>query len=95
MYGLIVKLTILQGRCDEMIKILKESAFNMPGCLSYVVARDATDENVLWVTEVWDSAASHDSSLNLPSVRNAIPQARAIVSAFDKVAITFPVLGIS
>ena len=31
----------------------------MPGCLSYVVAKDPADENAIWITEVWDSQASH------------------------------------
>jgi quinol monooxygenase YgiN len=94
MYGLIVKLTLAPGKREEMIRILKESAANMPGCLSYVVAKDSADENVLWVTEVWDSATSHDASLSLPSVKNAIPQAKQIVSAFDKIAATTPVWGV-
>jgi quinol monooxygenase YgiN len=45
MWGLIAKITLLPGRRDEMVEILKESAADMPGCLSYVVAKDATDEN--------------------------------------------------
>ena len=91
MYGLIAKLTMLPGRRDEMIAILSESAANMPGCLSYVVAKDAGDENVLWVTEVWDSVTGHDASLSLAQVKSAIPRARAIVANFAKVAITNPV----
>lgn len=94
MYGLIVKLAVVPGKREEMIGILKESAVDMPGCLSYVVAKDSADENVLWVTEVWDSATSHDASLSLPSVRSAIPHAKAIVSAFDKIAVTTPVWGV-
>lgn len=53
MWGMIAKMTLLPGRRDEMIEILKESAANMPGCLTYVVAKDAADENTPWVTEVW------------------------------------------
>ena len=94
MYGLIVKLTTAPGRREEMIGILKESAVDMPWCLSYVVAKDTADENGIWVTEVWDSAPSHDASLSLPAVRNAIPQAKQIVSGFDKVAVTNPVWGV-
>jgi quinol monooxygenase YgiN len=67
MWGLIAKITLLPGRRDEMIEILKESTADMPGCLSYVVAKDAADENTIWVTEVWDSMASHDASLTLPA----------------------------
>jgi len=93
MWGLIAKITLLPGRRDEMIEILKESAADMPGCLSYVVAKDAADENTIWVTEVWDSMASHDASLSLPAVKNVIPRGKAIVSNFEKIAITTPVLG--
>src|SRR6266581_398156 len=94
MYGLIVKLTTAAGKRDELIRILKESSANMPECFSYVVAKDAVDENVIWVTEVWDSVASHDASLALPAVKNAIPQAKALVSVFDRIAVTTPVGGI-
>jgi len=93
MYGLIVKIAAAPGKREEMIRILKESAADMPGCLRYVVAEDSTNENAIWVTEVWDSAASHEASLSLPAVRNAIPKAREIVSGFEKVAVTNPVLG--
>lgn len=94
MYGLIVKLTIVPGKREEMIRILKESARNMPGCFSYVVAKDAADENTLWVTEVWDSEASHDASRSLPAVQNAIPQAKGIIATFEKIAVTSPAWGV-
>lgn len=93
MYGLIVKMTILPGKRDEMIRVLKESGADMPGCLSYVVANDAADENVLWVTEVWDSASSHDASLSMPQVKNAIPKAKPLVANFERIAATTPVWG--
>ena len=93
MWGLIAKITLLPGKRDEMIGILKESAADMPGCLSYVVAKDAADESTIWVTEVWDSMASHDASLSLPAVKNAIPRGKAIVSNFEKIAVTSPVWG--
>lgn len=94
MYGLIAKLTIVPGKREDMVRILRESAANMPGCFSYVVAKDAADENVIWVTEAWDSQASHDASLLLPAVKNAIPQAKPIVAGFEKVAVTTPVWGV-
>jgi len=93
MYGLIAKLTAVPGKRDEMIGILKESAASMPGCLSYVVAKDSADENAIWVTEVWDSLASHDASLSLPAVKNAIPRAKGLVASFQKIAVTTPVWG--
>jgi quinol monooxygenase YgiN len=89
MYGLIVKITAVPGKRADLIKIIKESA--MPGCLSYVAAKE---ENTLWVTEVGDNAASHDASLLLPAVKNAVPHAKAIAAGFERVAVTNPERGV-
>jgi quinol monooxygenase YgiN len=94
MWGMIAKITLLPGKREEMLQILQESAADMQGCLSYVVAKDAADENTVWVTEVWDEKASHDASLSLPAVKNAIPRAKAIVSNFERIAITAPAWGV-
>ena len=91
MYGLIAKLTSIPGKREELIGILKESAANMPGCFSYLVAQDSANEDTIWVTEVWDSLASHDASLSLPQVQAVIPRAKAMVAKFEKVATTTPV----
>ena len=93
MWGMIAKITTTAGKRDEFIRLLRESAAGMPGCLSYVVAKDAADENVVWVTEVWDAKSSHDASLSLPAVKNAIPQSKALVASFERVAETRPVWG--
>jgi quinol monooxygenase YgiN len=58
------------------------------------VAKDAADENTIWVTEVWDSMASHDASLSLPAVQNAMPRAKAVVSNFERIAVTSPAWGV-
>jgi hypothetical protein len=47
MYGLIVRLTVVPGGRDEMIGISKESAADLRGCLSSVVAKDSSDERHL------------------------------------------------
>ena len=94
MYGLIVKITIAPGKRDEMIAVLKESAADVPGCLSYVVATDPANEDTLWVTEVWDSQASHDASVSLPAVQEAIPRGKALITGFEKIAATAPVWGV-
>ncbi|MFY9747889.1 MAG: putative quinol monooxygenase [Acidobacteriaceae bacterium] len=94
MYGLIAKLTLLPGKRDEVIALLTESSANMPGCFSYVIANDAANENVLWVTEVWESKASHDASLTLRAVQAVIPKVKPLVASFEKIAETEPVAGI-
>ncbi|MGD0366692.1 MAG: putative quinol monooxygenase [Acidobacteriaceae bacterium] len=94
MYGLIAKLTLLPGKRDEVIALLTESSANMPGCFSYVIASDAANENVLWVTEVWESKASHDTSLSLRAVQTVIPKVKPLVANFEKIAETDPIAGI-
>jgi quinol monooxygenase YgiN len=94
MYGLIAKLTAVTGKRDELIQVLKEGTRNMPGCRSYIVARNAVDENILWVTEICDSETSHDASLSLPAVKDTVAQAKPLVAGFEKVAVTNPVGGL-
>ncbi len=94
MFGMIGKLTALAGKRDDLIRYLTDGSVGMPGCLSYVIAKDAADDNAVWVTEAWDSAASHQASLALPSVKEAISKARPILAGFDTVAKTIPVAGL-
>jgi len=93
MYGRIGSMSAAPGRRNDPIALLTGAVSDMPGCLSYVVAKDANQENAVWITEVWDSKESHDASLSSPSVTKAIsagplpanPEARkparALVSA--------------
>lgn len=94
MYGLIAKLTAVPGKRDELIAILRKGTQAMPGCLSYILAKDAADENILWVTEIWDSAASHDASLSLATVKDSIVQAKPLIAGFERIAVTNPVGGV-
>jgi quinol monooxygenase YgiN len=93
MYGLMGKMTAVPGQRDALIAILLDGITEMPGCLSYVVARDTADENALWITEVWDSEASHHASLSLPQVQQAIGRARPLIAGFSDRTVTEPVGG--
>jgi quinol monooxygenase YgiN len=93
MYGLIGKMKTAEGKRDELVKILLKGTDKMPGCLSYIVANDPTDANAIWITEVWDSKASHEASLKLPSVQAAITQGRPMITGFGERFETEPVGG--
>ena len=82
MFGLIGKMTAAEGKRDELIKILLEGTNEMPGCLSYVVAKDAADKNAIWITEVWKDEASHKASLSLPVVKKAIVKGKPLIAGF-------------
>lgn len=93
MYGLIGKITAKSGRRNELIDILLEGVAEMPGCLSYIVSKDSESEDVIWVTEVWDSKKSHQASLELPAVKEAISRGRPLITEFSEQIETKPVGG--
>ncbi|WP_408951415.1 putative quinol monooxygenase [Lysobacter sp. Hz 25] len=93
MYGLIGKMKAAAGQRDALIAILLDGIDAMPGCLSYVVARDPKDADAIWISEVWDSQGSHRASLALPSVQAAIAKAKPIIASFDEYHETEPVGG--
>lgn len=94
LYGLMGKMIAKPGQRDALIAILLEGSGSMPGCRSYIVAKDAKDENAIWVNEVWDSKESHAASLKLPSVQAAIAKGRPLIAGFDSYTETVPIGGV-
>lgn len=94
MYGLIGQMLAHPGKRDELVAILTASSGEMPGCHSYVIALDATNDDALWITEVWDGKGSHAGSLKLPAVQAAIAKARPLIAGFGHRFETTPVAGI-
>jgi quinol monooxygenase YgiN len=94
MYGMIGRIKAAPGKREELLTALLEGSAAMPGCRSYIVAKDLKDPDSIWVTEAWDSKESHDASLKLPQVQAAIAKARPIIAGFDTGAETEPVGGV-
>ncbi len=94
MYGLIGKFTAVEGERDALMAILMTGMKDMPGCHSYVVARDPGDANAIWITEVWDSPDHHQASLQLASVQAAIAKGRPLIAGMERIAETVPQGGI-
>lgn len=90
---MIGSLTAKPGRRDDLIALLPTDAAKLPGCLSYVVAGDVSNPDLIWVTEIWRDKASHDASLNLTIVRDAIKAARPLIGGFGKQVETEPLGG--
>lgn len=93
MYGMIGKMNAVAGQRDALLEILLESVGEMPGCLSYVVHKDTKDPDALWISEAWDTEASHKASLQLPAVRAAIARAKPLIASFGDYVITEPAGG--
>ena len=94
MYGLIGKFHCVSGQRDTLASILVKSTSSMPGCLSYVIAADASDPDGLWVTEVWESTEAHRNSLSLPAVQQAIAKSKPLIAGFAERFETRPVGGV-
>lgn len=93
MYGLIGKMKSKPGQRATLSAILLEGLVGMPGCLSYIVANDPADDDLLWITEAWESEKAHKASLSLPSVQQAITKGRPLIAAMESVSETIPVGG--
>ena len=63
MYGLIGKMTAQPGHRDALVRVLIEGVSGLPGCLSYIVALDPLEPEVIWITEAWQSKEAHGASL--------------------------------
>ena len=93
MYGLIGKMLSVEGAREELLQTMLDGMREMPGCLSYVIARDPTDPNALWITEVGKSRERHQASLQLQAVQETIAKARPLITGFGERFETEPVGG--
>lgn len=94
MFGLIGCLRAVSGRRDELADILVAQIKAMPGCRSYVIARDIQDADAIWITEVWEDEAHHKASLALPHVQATIAMARPLIAGFSTQVTTTPLGGV-
>jgi quinol monooxygenase YgiN len=81
MFMLHGRLAAHAGKRDELLAILAEGLQDepRPGCRLYLVAVDETDDDGVWVTEVWESEDAHAASLELDRVKEKIARAMPIL----------------
>ncbi|MGH8964942.1 MAG: putative quinol monooxygenase [Actinomycetes bacterium] len=70
------------GKRDDVLALLigGVDGLRAAGCLSYVVSACATDDDRIWVTEIWESAEHHAASLRLPETQAAIAAAMPLLT---------------
>jgi quinol monooxygenase YgiN len=81
-YGYIGSMRTREGHRDEVIEILLSGADGLraAGCRLYAVCTAPGDDDVIWVSEIWESAEHHDASLQLPETRAAIARAMPMLT---------------
>ena len=95
-FGLFAKLTAQPGERDRLVEHLLEAARLMEdakGCELYVVNTSASDENGVWVTEIWESEADHDASLAREGVPELIQRARPLIADMSEQTRLTPIGG--
>lgn len=81
-YAMTGKLTAQPGKRTQMTDILLRAAdvvSGLPGCKMYIVCEDMSNENAVWVFEMWDDKNAHDASLKDERVRALIGEARPFI----------------
>ncbi|MEQ8879529.1 MAG: antibiotic biosynthesis monooxygenase family protein [Cyclobacteriaceae bacterium] len=81
-YGLHGKFNTQKGKADELADILIEASqivSKAKGCQLYVISKDPSLRDAVWVTEIWDTKADHDASLSIPEVRSLITKAIPLI----------------
>ncbi len=91
-YGLHGKLTAKAGKARILLEAseLMESA---KGCRLYAISMDNTNPDEVWVTEIWDNKQAHDSSLNVPGVKELIGKAIPILEGSQQKGQELEVIG--
>jgi quinol monooxygenase YgiN/mannose-6-phosphate isomerase-like protein (cupin superfamily) len=86
--GRYAKATAKPGRGEELATIMLGVAGSLqevPGCELYVINRDASDGDVVWVTEIWRSQEDLDASLEAEGTKERIAQVRELVDGFERI----------
>lgn len=93
MYGLIGSFRAQPGQGAALVAEMSAGGYDIAGLISYIVAQDAGDPDLLWITEVWTDAAAHKASLQLEFVQASIKRAMPLIAEFGQHIVTVPVAG--
>lgn len=86
-FGLYGKIAAQPGRREELLGHLLRAAELMEeadGCDLYAVGTSATEEDVIWVAEIWQSESDHDASLSIEGVRELIVGAKPLIESMGE-----------
>jgi len=84
------------GNGNQLSTILLEASrlvATAKGCHLYLVSKDNSEPDSVWVTEVWDSKEDHDNSLNVAGVKELIAQALLILNGRPEKGQELEILG--
>jgi quinol monooxygenase YgiN len=82
LYGYIGSMRVKPGHRDDVAAILVSASAGLRelGCQLYVVSLSQSDDDVIWVSEVWLTKQEHDASLQTAEAREAIDKAMPMLT---------------
>lgn len=93
MYGLINRFVAHPDQRDALVAAMTSDVGAMPGCRSFVLAHDPKDPDAVWITEVWDTKAQWEASMEIPGVKASIEVAMPLIKDFGTTVETEVVAG--
>lgn len=95
-YGLHGKLKATKGNGAQLAAILlqaSELVSKAKGCNLYIISKDKEDEEMFWVTEIWESKEDHHQSLKTEGAAELVLQALPIIDGNPKSGREFEIIG--
>jgi quinol monooxygenase YgiN len=95
-FGLFGEITTIEGKRDELVTILLEAAEAMntlEECELYIVSVKEEVPDGIWITEVWQNAEAHQSSLSLDAIKNLIEKGRPLIKGMNMMNTFSPIGG--
>ncbi len=86
-YGLFGKFIAQPGQRDALAAVLLEAAAllqDAPGCDQYIVSVSESEQDAVWVSEVWSSREEHAASLAREDVRALIGRGRQLIAGMGE-----------
>ena len=72
------------GNRDELAMALVRDVDDMPGCLTYLVAIDPTDDVGVWIAEAWVSHDAHRAWLESDVTRAVVDRIRPLMVGYEQ-----------
>lgn len=86
LYSVNGSLSAMEEKREELLAYLLEAASEMENvkeCYIYSVGIDPTDEQKVYIYEVWQSKEAHQNSLSLDVFKNLISKAKPIITGME------------
>lgn len=92
-FGLYGKLIAVEGKRDELTKILLDAAHSLNElneCEIYIVNISENEPDSVFVYEVWSNEDAHKASLSLEATQTLIQKAKPIMAGMERISTLIP-----